>query len=704
VVDLDESLSRLLSERSEPKGLIREVVYSPQDIKGLDRRTVLVWSLGKTIGEYEKHCDQSGARQLQIRHIIGAIRVALGRATETLVILEQDGSEHLEAVKLHEIDGVRVEDFAGLLEELQQEEYSYEERIAGFLQEAREAMDRDDLDRASERVKRAESLVQGVDDAYLEDRVGELRRRIRRRVVEPILRKAAGHLSRGEFREALRANQRARDALLPTDSADLKKKVSKQHEEIQRAPVERAMEQAEEQLAAKQLDGALEANSRAESLAKKLGESFLLNQVHQQQIRIKRTPVEDALGEADRYRRQGAFQKALESNEYARQWSDRFGDSALEDRIQHQHRAIRRGLIDGILSQAEEQFYEGDIEVAFATVERAQEALAPTDEDSLRERVREQDQTMRQLAVDDLYEQAEEDLATSELERALEKNHQAQALLEASDDSSGLADERLASLRDQEARIDRGLGTRRGVQETRDEVEELLGNDRLLEAYDTWREARRLSIEADEPELERITQEFWRDRDKDLSRIASECWKEGRNNRDSKNWSDAARAYEMAADIRRYQAEDPGADSASRQDRRVRARALDCLAERYQQLPPPAQEEVQIVHLIDLITRYVICLKETGAIGKSAAVCFVEEWIEEAERGLGEGGAHNLSEAEEAPVVAEWRGSDLQADYPDLGPKAVEAATEPSLAGESGSAKALIELVKDHFPGALGNR
>lgn len=704
LVDLDDSLSHLLSEVSGAEALLQEVVYTPQDIKGLDRRTVLVWSLAETIREYERLWREPGLRQLQVRHMVGAIRVALGRATETLVILERSGSQHLEAIGLDEIDGVRVEDFTGLLHELKAEEYSHEERVAGFLQETAEAIDRDNLDRASERLERAESLLQQVDDQYLENRLNRLRQRIRRRVIGPILQEAAGYLSRGEFEKALQANEQAGDTLLPTDPADLKKKVSEQHQKIQRAPIERAMEQAEERLAAGQLDGALEVNSRAESLAEELDDTSLLSRVRDQRARIRRTPVEDALSEVGEHLKRRDFQKALESNERAEHLSAGLSDTSLKSRIQKQRKAIRRSFIESLLHEAEEHFESGDIESAFASAERAEAALTQTDEDSLKERVREQKQMMRLLWGEHLVEETEECLASGELEPAVEKNHQAQALLEASNHSTGLLDEHLSRARDQEARIDRALAARRRVKEILEKAEEFLGEGKLLEAHDTWCEAQQLCLEVYEPDSQRATQEFWKDRDEELKRIANEHWKQGKKSKASKNWSAAADAYGRAADIRRYQAEDPRADATLREAKRSHAKALDCLAERYQQVPPPAQGKEQVVHLIDLISRYVICLKETGTISEPVARGFVEEWVKEAEEGLGHEATPDPSKTGAASALTKRLDSDLHKDYPDLGPKAVQAANELVRVRELGSAMTLVDLLKQHFPSALGDR
>jgi hypothetical protein len=300
---------------------------------------------------------------------------------------------------------------------------------------------------------------------------------------------------------------------------------------------------------------------------------------------------------------------------------------------------------------------------------------------ALRQRLQEADRDL--TAFDKIHtflRNAEESLQRDDYERARQQNQQAEQLL------AEVADEHLSvRVRKQKGEIERAL-TRQQLVEALEKAEELRGDDRLVDAYEAWHDAQQLCAQANDAKLETRTQVFWEDRQDELNKVANEYWKRGIDDRENGRWSAAGSAYQMAADIRRHQ------QSSSE------AEALDCLAERYRQLPPPVQGEQQVNWLLDLVDRYLASLLETERTDSESARRFVDQWLTEAVGELGEKASLYLRWAKAASEVGEWGGSDLFREHPDFTLKAVEAAKALRQLGMPRDAIELLNLVKEDIP------
>ncbi|NLF00275.1 MAG: AAA family ATPase [Anaerolineales bacterium] len=179
LVDLDGSLSHELENMPDTADLT-QVVYTPRQIKGLDRRTVLVWGLAETVArslDLAKK-DSDGASALQARHMIDAVRVAVSRPTETLVILGRDTSTDRAGLSVALYQDARAVDWTELLALLEHEEMTVEERVLGFVLEADEFYGRDDLEGAAAAISRAKALPMRECGQDLGDMVADLDHRI----------------------------------------------------------------------------------------------------------------------------------------------------------------------------------------------------------------------------------------------------------------------------------------------------------------------------------------------------------------------------------------------------------------------------------------------------------------------------------------------------------------------------------------------
>lgn len=615
VVDLDGTFDELVSEIDEIEEHQRAVVYTPQDIKGLDRRTVLVWHLGKAIAEHGHLADAGGFPGMQARHVIGSIRVALSRPTETLVILEHNEPEELSVLRLTEI-GVRVVDLDGLLRYLEQEEFSDEERLEGFLREADEALDRDDLDRAAERNRRGRDLLEFVDDPTLIAQAAEQHETIRRRRIEPILQEAARQLERGNVQAALAANERAERALEETDAPSLRDAVHHQREEIKRYPVESAMKEADAHWEARNFDKALAANGRAAEAVGKLRDASLHNAVHSQRSAI----CEDYVG--------------------------------------------------SLLQVAETQLRRGDLQSALASNEHAKRILEQGDAQSFRKQVRDQSDKLERAQVEELIREADERLRQGMTDDAREINKRAASLCK----KSGLEDLK-ATLSAQRTRIK--LVERLGEAEACKAKKDYLATYRLYRSANSLAYTRGLTpeeVSAYEPRIRSIRR--WLD--PELDQLARRAMFDGIKCIDTEDWSNAANALQTAADIR------------TDQDRPDAAAALQCLADRYAQCPPPVDpESKQMEMLVDLAARYTDALETTGTGADERARRFAEEWLQEALPAVGAQPRLLLDWVACAKRVAGWSELDIPSLFEGMSHYLEPALIE--LAGTSADPRVIAE-------------
>jgi nitrous oxidase accessory protein NosD len=163
------------------------VTFTPAEIKGLERRIVVVTGLGETLGSIQRltQCEVHERRSLEsleARYLIDGVRVALSRATDTLIVVEQDAtptaSPALTKDLMAHAESIQWDELLVLLEK---DDLSDEERAYVFLAEAREFAQRDDAGRALERLKRAEAVAGGVTDETLSGMLRELRQQIEKK-------------------------------------------------------------------------------------------------------------------------------------------------------------------------------------------------------------------------------------------------------------------------------------------------------------------------------------------------------------------------------------------------------------------------------------------------------------------------------------------------------------------------------------------
>ncbi len=160
------------------------LIFTPAEIKGLERRIVVVTGLDETLSTLHRLTNRHGyenrsLESLEARYLIDGVRVALSRATDTLILLRKDSD--LESLSQTPVDltaGIALISWDDLLQRLRQVDLSEEERVEGFLAEAHEHARRDDTTRALECLDRADALGKDLSDITLLASIRELRERL----------------------------------------------------------------------------------------------------------------------------------------------------------------------------------------------------------------------------------------------------------------------------------------------------------------------------------------------------------------------------------------------------------------------------------------------------------------------------------------------------------------------------------------------
>lgn len=304
--------------------------------------------------------------------------------------------------------------------------------------------------------------------------------------------------------------------------------------------------------------------------------------------------------------------------------------------------------------------------------------------EALQEKLREVDQDLS--AFDKIHVflgNADESLQRDDYDRAKQQNLQAEQLL------TQVADPYLSSrVHEQKEKINRAL-TRQRLITSLEEAQKLRDAEKLREAYTAWAEARQLSAQVADPGLDKDVDAFWQGRDRELNQIASESWKDAREKTTQEQWAEAGHAFEVAASIRRYQ------------ERDSEAKALECLAQRYQDLPSVVEGADHARRLVGLTSRYVDCLVETDTTGSESARRIADEWLAEAASELSGQPGVFLLWAKVGSRVAEWGGAELAEHHPDFAREAVQAAEALRRLGESSDAVALLNLAGKEIPQEL---
>jgi hypothetical protein len=709
VVDLDGSLAASVAQLPEAADAAHSVLYTPQDIKGLDRHTVLVWALAETLAQFSRVQAFSNLA-LYARHVVGSIRVALSRSTDTLIILERDGPDNLDALELGHIDGVRSISWEALSLLLQESDLTMEERIEGFLGEADEALQSDQLDRALAKAKQARSLCDLVDDPLYTQRVTTTHYRIRRRYVEPPMNQARAALGRGEHASAARLIAEAKRALQEDDEQSLKKSVTDLEAVIRRYPAVSAMEEAEQHRQAGRIDDALASNRRASEHAAKLAEKALKRDVEEQYVRIQ-------LAVANRYLAAGEPDEAERVNQSCRSKAAALRDAELQREVDSQHDAIERHRIEVVLSEAEQRLTQGDIAGARLGFQDAEKrALALTDW-GIGSEVRSRTKKAATRHIGALLDEAEHRLAEGQIGDARQANLRAEEALglakdpvlvekvanqhrridrQPAEDAMRLAEESLqdddidmALLANEEAEKlslkldDAELKTRVSEQRARVQlvqlligVESRLGREPLQDVYPAYRHLKSLvdfasvkmeSIPRHAPRVAHLRSTI----EPQLDQLATDLMRSAVAAGKRQDWLGASSAFQMAAEIR------------SGQHRPESADALYCLAERYREVPPNNEPTTHHLDLLmDLTTRYLACLESTGTGSSGSARGFARDWLAELLPHLPAQPELLLRWLPGARMLADWTGKALDVLFTELdryGPAASRALRQSAV-------------------------
>ncbi|MFS8066322.1 MAG: right-handed parallel beta-helix repeat-containing protein, partial [Byssovorax sp.] len=170
------------SAGSEARMAAAEISFTPAEIKGLERRTVVVTGLHDVLGTLSRltsRAEQEGRflDGLEARHLVDGVRVALSRATEMLVLLGPTLSG-THAAPLDLARNVETVGWTDLLRILGEDDLTDAEHAHGFLEEAREHEERGDARRALERLERAEVIARRLGDPALSAAAREVRARL----------------------------------------------------------------------------------------------------------------------------------------------------------------------------------------------------------------------------------------------------------------------------------------------------------------------------------------------------------------------------------------------------------------------------------------------------------------------------------------------------------------------------------------------
>ncbi|MDF1515601.1 MAG: UvrD-helicase domain-containing protein, partial [Anaerolineae bacterium] len=183
IVDCQHSFSNVrTSLSSEGLAILDRVYYTPESIKGLDRKTIIVSGLDSMFDRmtqsrviYRKQVHKVPV--LDNRNIIDRIRVALSRSTDTLILMENENSQVAKNLKLEDTPQVAWSDIEAHIKELNKDIDAFQ-RLNDFLQVAEESLQQHDYPRALSNNTIAEQQLDQVDDIELQEQVDQQRQRI----------------------------------------------------------------------------------------------------------------------------------------------------------------------------------------------------------------------------------------------------------------------------------------------------------------------------------------------------------------------------------------------------------------------------------------------------------------------------------------------------------------------------------------------
>ena len=308
------------------------------------------------------------------------------------------------------------------------------------------------------------------------------------------------------------------------------------------------------------------------------------------------------------------------------------------------------------------------------------------DWNTLREKLRREEQDITILDKIFAYlRNAEESIQREDYERAREQNKQAQPFLDRVNDPIVAR-----QVQEQQEKIRRKL-IEQEIRRHLQRAEELRHNQELGRTFDEWEKAQFLLDRVADPSLEQQVQAFW-NRPEELDQVAKEIWHESKRLKDDEEWSTAAQGFRKLAHIRDIQEKHESAES------------WQCLADRYEQLPPYVSQGDggQVVQLVEFISQYVGILERTKTGEKEEARGFAKDWLEEAYEALEDKVDLYLPWAKTAQQIFTWEdGVDFLDEYREFASKAQSAAEALRKTGRSKDALELLKTVKAKIPEEL---
>jgi hypothetical protein len=167
----------IVDDRTDPRTLapqigearFRDLLFTPGQVKGLDRQYVVIWDASRTLRRLREEIDAARGKGRQPRFLVARtaideLRVAVSRATETIVFLDPPDVE-TDPLLAGLRDLAQQRSIAFLRDRLEERNADPRARALGFLGDADALLERD-LDRARRTLVRVEAaLAELVDPA-----------------------------------------------------------------------------------------------------------------------------------------------------------------------------------------------------------------------------------------------------------------------------------------------------------------------------------------------------------------------------------------------------------------------------------------------------------------------------------------------------------------------------------------------------------
>lgn len=263
LIDLTERLQ--IGDAAGEGDAASEVLFAAREIKGLERATVIVHGLETLYQRVitltgEDHADR--IEQLEARRLIDQMRVALSRSTNRLILLEEPSAAVFAAIGFDPTADALALSFPELIEFLGAEEMTESEMVFGLLGEADDLADRERIDEAMRRNRRATAVAQRLASADLMQRSDEQYARL-------LLIQSEALLASGRVEAAQEAFQ-ARAGLPQADDVETQTRAAHLGDRLAAAAdsaFDTLLLQGQRALASGDLDAAVAAGDRALRIA-----------------------------------------------------------------------------------------------------------------------------------------------------------------------------------------------------------------------------------------------------------------------------------------------------------------------------------------------------------------------------------------------------------------------------------------------------